>query len=205
VKAGNKASSATVPQVTLTTEAAVVAPTLAEAQATQSAALNAACQAAIGTGFSSSALGAPYTYPMQQTDQLNLGRALNVANMVINAPPWAAGGTHKAGEVITAASQVFICVEAGVSSRNEQNWSIPVGTVTEDGTCKWRIWTTPLWCCSSSGEWVYLAHTAPQIRQLGMDEQHFISSLQLQNAGLQAQVKAATTVAEVQDTTWPSA
>lgn len=46
--------------------------TLAEAQATQTATLRAACAAAITSGFSSSALGAAHAYPSAETDQRNL-------------------------------------------------------------------------------------------------------------------------------------
>ncbi|WP_261541689.1 hypothetical protein [Burkholderia multivorans] len=44
---------------------------LATAQATQNAALNAACSTAIMSGFSSSALGSMYNYPSTLTDQTN--------------------------------------------------------------------------------------------------------------------------------------
>lgn len=47
-------------------------PTLAQAQAAQIAALTAACAAAITGGYSSSALGAPHTYPSGTTDQINM-------------------------------------------------------------------------------------------------------------------------------------
>lgn len=45
---------------------------LSEAQSAQVASLSAACSAAIGSGFQSSALGAPYAYPSQPLDQSNL-------------------------------------------------------------------------------------------------------------------------------------
>lgn len=47
-------------------------PSLAAAQATQTLVLTAACQSAITGGFTSSALGAVYTYPSTPTDQINL-------------------------------------------------------------------------------------------------------------------------------------
>lgn len=48
------------------------APTLAEAKALQVSRVNAACQAAIYAGFTSSALGAPHSYPAKPQDQANL-------------------------------------------------------------------------------------------------------------------------------------
>ncbi len=50
------------------------APTLVQAQASQTATLMAACDAAITGGFSSTALGAAYTYPSAATDQANLAQ-----------------------------------------------------------------------------------------------------------------------------------
>lgn len=50
-------------------------PTLAQAQAAQSAILAAACQSAIEAGFTSSALGSANTYGCKATDQTNVGLA----------------------------------------------------------------------------------------------------------------------------------
>lgn len=56
------------------------APTAAEqlsaAQATQVALVDAACQSTIYAGFTSSALGMPYTYPAKATDQQNLSASV---------------------------------------------------------------------------------------------------------------------------------
>ena len=53
-------------------EIAALAPSLGEIRAARIAALRAACAAAIVGGFTSSALGAPHTYPSAPTDQVNL-------------------------------------------------------------------------------------------------------------------------------------
>ncbi|MGC0155787.1 hypothetical protein ACPRNU_25280 [Chromobacterium vaccinii] len=63
------------------------APTLGQVQAAQVAQLQAGCQAAITSGFTSSALGAPHQYPSQPTDQANL------ASDVAAAPTAPAGWT----------------------------------------------------------------------------------------------------------------
>jgi len=202
VKAGNVATQ---PAVSLVTNVFATNTTLEQAQDSQVATLNASCQASIYAGFQSSASGTSYTYPMQQTDQLNLGRALNVANMLANAPLWVAGTDHKIGDSVTAVGQVFTCVKPGISGLTAPAWNVFAGVSTTDGTCQWKIWTTMIWCMDSTGKWLYMSHTLPEVKQVGMDAHHFISTLQLQNAGLQAQVRAATTVAEVQAITWPSA
>lgn len=54
---------------------ATVDPAIARAQASQSAAMNSACQTAIQAGFSSSALGSAYTYGCKPTDQANINLA----------------------------------------------------------------------------------------------------------------------------------
>ena len=92
---------------------------------------------------------------------------------------------------------------SGISSRNEQDWNIPIDVVTKDGSCEWKIWTTSLWCTNNVGTWEFLAHTVPQLRQVGIDGDFFISTLQLQNLALQQQLSRATTIEEAQAIRWP--
>jgi hypothetical protein len=66
-------------------------------------------------------------------------------------------------------------------------------------------WTTPFWCANSSGVWAWTNHTAAQIQQVGTDAKTAILALQSQNATLQAQVAAATTVDAVAAITWTAA
>lgn len=66
-------------------------------------------------------------------------------------------------------------------------------------------WTTPFWCANSSGVWAWTNHTAAQIQQVGTDAKTAILASQSQNATLQAQVAAATTVDAVAAITWPAA
>ena len=54
---------------------------LAAAQTAQIATLTSACQAAILGGFTSSALGAPHTYPMTIKDQVNLSGSVTASLM----------------------------------------------------------------------------------------------------------------------------
>lgn len=54
---------------------------LAAAKTARSALMDAACASEIISGFVSSALGASYTYPSQQTDQINL--AANVLSSIL--------------------------------------------------------------------------------------------------------------------------
>jgi hypothetical protein len=68
---------------------AAAAPTgaelLADAQALQVATLSEACAAAIVAGFTSSALGAVYTYPAKDTDQQNLASSV-LSSLMPNLP-----------------------------------------------------------------------------------------------------------------------
>jgi hypothetical protein len=123
---------------------------LATAQATQSGILNSACAQAIVSGFTSSALGATYTYPSGLIDQQNL--AASVLSSVM--PNLAAD------------------------------------------------WTTPFWCEDSNGNWAWISHTVAQIQQVGMDGKIAVLNYQNQNAQLQAQVAAATTVDAVAAIVW---
>lgn len=63
-------------------------------------------------------------------------------------------------------------------------------------------WVTPFWCEDENGSWAYVYHTAAQIQKVGQDAKGAILSNLTKNAQLQAQVMAATTVAEVQSINW---
>jgi hypothetical protein len=180
----------------------VPGPTLAQAQATQATVLNNACQAAIYAGFSSSALGSAYTYPAQVTDQLNLNSSVNAANIALTCPGWVAGATVAAGTMITMAGQGFVATTPGVSSSNAQNWNVAAGGTVDDGSVVWTMWTTLFWCEDSAGEWAYLPHTATQMRQVGMDGKAAVTAILQKNAGLQAQIAAATDPAAVPSIVW---
>ncbi len=65
--------------------APVVVPTLADLQANQVGIIAMACASAIVGGFTSSALGAPYTYPSNQTDQANMNANV-VSSLLPNLP-----------------------------------------------------------------------------------------------------------------------
>lgn len=54
-------------------------PSLADLKAARMAAIVAACEADITAGFTSSALGQPYTYPCKLTDQANLMASVSAA------------------------------------------------------------------------------------------------------------------------------
>ena len=72
-----------------TAAAPTAAQLLAQAQATQSAALTAACGAAIVAGFQSSALGSAHTYPSQPNDQTNLIGAVTASQSPGLPATWA--------------------------------------------------------------------------------------------------------------------
>ncbi|MBD1412847.1 hypothetical protein ID145_16865 [Burkholderia contaminans] len=63
-------------------------------------------------------------------------------------------------------------------------------------------WTTPFWCCDSSGVWSYVPHSAAQIQQVGQDGKAAILAAIAKKAQLAAQVNAATTIAAVQAIVW---
>ncbi|WP_322076416.1 DUF4376 domain-containing protein [Burkholderia cepacia] len=84
---------------------------LADAQSSQIALINAACQAQIVAGFTSSALGAPHTYPSQLTDQQNLSASV-LASVMPNLPSdwttpfWCADATENWAYVAHTAAQI---------------------------------------------------------------------------------------------------
>lgn len=67
--------------------------TLSQVRTAQSAKVSTACGAALITGFTSSALGAAYTYPSQDDDQRNLQSAVSaaaIASSTWTTPIWCA-------------------------------------------------------------------------------------------------------------------
>jgi hypothetical protein len=180
----------------------VPGPTLAQAQATQATVLNNACQAAIYAGFQSSALGAAYTYPAQDTDQLNMNSCTNAANIALTSPAWVAGATVAQGSTITMNGQGFVATQGGVSGTTAPNFTVLVGTAITDGSVIWQIWTTKFWCANAAGDWAFTPHTAAEMRQVGLDGLSSVSSMLEQNSALQLQVLAAITVEAVQSIAW---
>lgn len=65
-----------------------------------------------------------------------------------------------------------------------------------------NTWTTPFWCEDSNGNWALLPHTVAQIQQVGQDGKAAILANIEKNAGLAAQVSAATSIAAVQAIIW---
>jgi hypothetical protein len=63
-------------------------------------------------------------------------------------------------------------------------------------------WTTPFWCQNSSGTWAQVQHTAAQIQQVGLDGKTAVTNAITKSADLQAQIQAATSVAQVQAIVW---
>ncbi len=63
-------------------------------------------------------------------------------------------------------------------------------------------WTTLQLCADSKGVWDYRPHTAAQIQQVGSDGKAAIMACLTKNATLQAQIKAASDVATVQQIVW---
>jgi hypothetical protein len=180
----------------------VVAGTLEQAKATQTAAIRKACRAAMSGGFQSAALGTIHTYPTEPMDQINLNMRVNGANIATSAPVWTPGGQHAENELVLANKQVFVCTKAGTSSSNPQNWDVSIGDVVDDGTCHWKIWTTQFWCKNSDGVWGLNAHTITQIRQVTLDGDAAMRTIQQRNHALQLSIEAATDLETVNSVTW---
>lgn len=128
-------------------------PTLAEAQAAQIATLDAACQAAIYKGFTSSALGATYTYPASDTDQRNLIASVT-ASLLPNlpstwtAPFWCADSSgnwamreHTAAQIQKAGSDG----QTAITALRLQNASLAaqVAAATTVAAVQAIVWTNP--------------------------------------------------------------
>jgi hypothetical protein len=176
---------------------------LAAAQAAQVTLLSASCAAAIVAGFPSLALGSAHTYPSKSTDQQNLSASIIAALLAANsATGWAANTVYEGGEIVNAGGQLMTCVAPGTSGAAAPAWPTAVGEIANDNGVQWQIWTTPFWCEDASGNWAWVNHTSAQIQKVGVDGKAAILANMAKNAGLAAQVAAATTVAAVQEIVW---
>jgi hypothetical protein len=88
---------------------------LDNARAMQIITVTQACGTAIVAGFTSSALGAAYTYPSQRDDQTNLIGA--VASGLANVPFWCADATGVWGIVPHSAAQIKQVLADGGTTR----------------------------------------------------------------------------------------
>lgn len=59
-------------------------------------------------------------------------------------------------------------------------------------------WTTLQMCKNTDGDWGYVAHTAPQIQQVGSDVKSVISALLVRNSVAQKNVQIAALVTEIE-------
>ena len=187
--------------------APAVAPfvvTLADAQATQTSLLSAACAAAIVAGFQSSALGVPYTYPSKATDQANLSASVISALLAAAAAmPWMADTVLSAGQIVATGGQLYTCVASGPTGSAAPVWPTTAGQIANDGGAQWQLWTTPFWCEDAVGNWAFVNHTSPQIQKVGVDAKQAILANMAANVLLSTQVAEAETVAAVQAIVWP--
>ena len=200
----SSSSPYTVVNGVLTAPAApTAAQLLADAQASQTAVISNACAAAIVAGFTSLALGVVHTYPSKTTDQQNLSASIIAALLASNgAMPWVADTPYAAGAMVGVGGQLYLCVAAGTSGNAAPAWPTAVGAIANDNGVQWQIWTTPFWCEDAAGNWAWVNHTSAQIQKVGVDGKQAILACMAKNAGLAAQVAAATTVAAVQAITW---
>lgn len=65
-----------------------------------------------------------------------------------------------------------------------------------------ETWRAPFWCQDASGEWSYQLHTAEQIRQVGMDGYSATLTKLQRKTALEAAIKQASTIEQVQAITW---
>ncbi len=98
----------------------------------------------------------------------------------------ALGAAHTYPSQMTDQQNLTACVVASMYPGLAANWSIE------------------FWCADSTGTWAWTAHTAAQIQQVGLDGKTQVMAYQTQNATLQAQVLAATTVDDVAKIVWPA-
>lgn len=174
------------------------APTVAQAQAAQTAILSAACAAAITAGFTASALGTPNTYTLSATDQTNLISAYTAAQQASSsAKPWVAGATVAQYAVAEVNGAYYLALTAGATGAAAPAWPTAFQQEVTDGTVTWAIagW---LLGTSAGNRW----HTPSQVVAAYNAYLAWVNGQRAKYTALAAQISAAATVAAVQAVTW---
>ncbi len=180
--------------------APTAAQLLAQAQAAQVSTLKKACATAIGAGYPfTSSTGNSYTITTSITDQLNGNGAALIAQVVMaRATAWAASTTYAANSVVLAGGNYYLCVQAGTSGTTAPTFPSAFSTPVTDGTCSWELFGM-LVPTTAGKVWM----TAQNIVACYTAGALFITTQLAKLASLEAQVNAATTVADVQAIVWP--
>jgi hypothetical protein len=169
-------------------------PTLDQIKATQIGNLTTSANNQINSGYTSNALGAPYTYPSTSIAQANM--MASVIDSLRIPADWAASTLYVVGTSIMAGSTRLLCSTGGTSGSD-----VPDGPGT-DGTAAWVDWYTPFSCTDSNNVTAFVPHTATQIQQAGADGKLMVQSVYEKLGELVSYVEAATTQSDVALVTW---
>jgi len=173
--------------------------TLAQAQSRQASTIRNACANAITGGLSFTASdGTTYTLSTTLQDQSNATAAALVAQSgMAKATAWAANTTFAANSVVAVSGQFYLTQTGGTSGASTPTWPTSFGATVTDGTVKWELFGMLAGTLTSV---VYL--TAPDVVKAYEIGVATVNALRGKNAALQAQIAAATTVAEVLAVVW---
>ncbi len=173
---------------------------LSQAQAAQLATLKQACATAIGAGYPfTSSTGSSYIITTSITDQLNgNGAALIAQGVMARAAAWAASTPYAANSIVLSGGNYYLCSKSGTSGASAPTFPTAFSTPVTDGTCSWELFG--LLVPTTAGKVWMTAQNVVACYEAGA---LFITAQLTELAGLEVQVNAATTVADVQAIHWP--
>jgi hypothetical protein len=176
---------------------------LQAAKALQITVISEACQDSIFSGFTSSALGAVYSYPAKSTDQLNLLSSVESALLAAKlALPWSPAMVFAVDDTVLENGVIYRAASAGLTGQVKPVFPTALGQLVLDNLVYWDVWATPFWCADSAGNWAWRYHTSWEMMRVGMDGKRQVLSKMLRNQQLAAMVSNCTTVAQVKAITW---
>ena len=179
---------------------------LLAAKALQITVLSEACAASIFSGFSSNALGTPYSYPAKQPDQFNLLSSVESALLAAKlALPWSPRMSFGVDDTVLENGVIYRAATNGLSGSVKPVFPTAVGQTVVDNLVIWSIWETPFWCADAQGNWAWRAHSSWEMMRVGIDGKKQVLAKMLRNQKLAAMVSAATTVDQVKAITWATA
>lgn len=171
---------------------------LSSMQATQIAAMSAACGAAIAAGFGQTVDGAAQTVTLSDTDQRNLMMAATTAQAALQLGAWEATHAYGPNSVVVEAGEVYVTFAGGTSGTAAPTWPTAFQTAVTDGTVTWY----------KVGYWVGMGAPgnvmvdAPTVIAIYAAAVAFISAQRSKYQVLKAAILAATTPEVVMAVAW---
>lgn len=174
-----------------------VPPTLADIQATQLAAVNASCEAAITGGFSTTIDGTTCTVTLDTQDQSNANFNASTSQAALASASWAANTTYAANAMVSIGGIILVTLAGGTSGATAPVAPTSFQTAVTDGTITW--YRLGFWVNATPNN--VMVDPATMIAIFGQGV-IWINACRSKYQNYKAEIMAATTMTAVQSIVW---